>query len=619
MITEAKLNKMYDVIIDNQNLTSKKLAECRFNPNEVATLLNKNILTRDENGIFHFQNIDELFNYGKRLLFNNEDKKASKCFEKCVSLNCNVEASLFNLFYLNIKQRNYEKAFSYFKQNYGNENYINDDNYYLYLLSNVTNFPNEYKQIVEGMTYENICTNDERQNEIRLLSLNKEFELALEKCNALINSSEGITFNDVIIKTLLESSTQKFKCKKQVIVIDKGNKEENKEEDKQFIKTFHSLLNNKEISYAVMLLEEYLNKIGKGKYIPIVINLIELHLINRTHPTIDLIVYLLKRILNETYYFPTDKYVKHINNEIYYNRRERIIFYLNILKCFQEINIDRKNDLDYEKPFIVDKNNIIEFIDKYMSKLRIDGILCLKIPNKDIMEVIDKTNDLDCLITVVDCGRIIIRYAPFKNDGLNFADIYQLGESTYHEKKYEESIEYFKQLLSFKKVNANIYLYLGLAYLKTGYKATALNYLITALKLDKTLEDFMDFIRYLKSETIDDYDGSDKKEFKMLESDFNHIYNENMDDIIEFLNDGLSFDDACQNLDENTKNLVALNLAIDNYIQGEFEKGDNYLKKAKQSKQKSDVVRERILEIEKNKRFYQNRLDENYKPLIKKC
>lgn len=612
MVIDEKLNKLYNLIINNQDITSRKLAECGFNPNEVVALLNDNIIKRDEKGLFYLQGNNELFNYGKRLLFANEDKKALTCFEKCIALNFNVESCLFNLFYLNIKQKNYEKAFSYFKQNYGNEDYINDDNYYLYLLNHVINLPDMYKQIADEITFDKIKANDEQQNEIRLLSLNKEFGLALEKYNVLIDLNNGITFNDIIIKDLLEEIIKKFKIKK-VMTTDK-------DEEKQFLEDFEIAFKNNDIANALILLQAYLSKVSKEKYIPMIVNLIELNLIDN-YPKKDTIVQFLNYMLNGVYTFDFHKNIKYINDEILYNYREKFIFQLNLLANLKNFYKNDISDLDFEKAFLANKNNIREIINNNMDKLQTYGILCLKVPNEDILDIIDIINDLDCLLTVVDSKRIILRYAPFKNENGNYNEIYRLAQKEYQDKEYKDSIQHFKQLLSFKKINANIYLYLGLAYLKTGSKMAAINYLTIAIKLDKRFENFINLLKQLKNnvKTNDDYDGSDKKTVKLTEDDFNEsiIYPKNIEEVTKLLNNGLSFDEACQNLDEDNKNLIALRFAIDCYQQGDIEKGDYYLKTVIKSKQKSDYVRKKILEIQKNKFFYQNRTDEDHKPLLK--
>ena len=69
-------------------------------------------------------------------------------------------------------------------------------------------------------------------------------------------------------------------------------------------------------------------------------------------------------------------------------------------------------------------------------------------------------------------------------------------------------------------------------------------------------------------------------------------------------------------LNDEQKAIATLVLARESYAQENYTMGDQYLKKVEKSKNKTKFVTSLFEEIQKNKRFYKNRVDENHKPLV---
>lgn len=228
MINEENLNKMYDGILKEQNLTTKELNGYGFNSKDLSDLIESGTLERIKRGYYSFKSIDDLFYYGKKLISMKEYDKATECFEKCYELDSNHSGVCFQLFLRCIQNKNYEKAFKYFDHIYNTDNkyYNADSNYYLYLLSMITKLPENHRQYVRFLKLEDIRVdfNDRRyndipaQNKIRISSLNQKFVLASKQLNDLIKQNGRWSVQDIISMTLLSQAIEEQnRIKKHII------------------------------------------------------------------------------------------------------------------------------------------------------------------------------------------------------------------------------------------------------------------------------------------------------------------------------------------------------------------------------------------------------------------
>lgn len=228
MVNEENLNKMYESILKEQELTTKELNGCGFNSKDLADLIESEIIERIRRGYYSFKAIDNLFYYGKKLISMKEYDKATMCFEKCYELDSNHSGVCFQLFLRCIQNKNYEKAFEYFNHIYNTDNkyYNADSNYYLYLLSIITELPENHRQYAKFLKLEDVRVdfNDKRYNDIpalnkvRILSLNQKFVVASKQLNELIKQNGRLSVQDIITKTLLSQAIEKQNRTKKHIV-----------------------------------------------------------------------------------------------------------------------------------------------------------------------------------------------------------------------------------------------------------------------------------------------------------------------------------------------------------------------------------------------------------------
>ena len=218
MINEENLNQMYNGLIDEKELTTKELNSYGFNSKDLTDLINDRVLERVKRGYYSFLSIDDLFYYGKQLIASKEYDKATACFKKCYELNPNHLGACFQLFLRSIQSKNYEEAFTYFEHFYDSDNeyYNNDSNFYLYLLSMITEIPEQHREYAKYLKLEDIKVdfNDKRFNDpysqtrVRISALNQKFTLASKKLNELIKQHGRLSVQDIITRTLLSQAIE---------------------------------------------------------------------------------------------------------------------------------------------------------------------------------------------------------------------------------------------------------------------------------------------------------------------------------------------------------------------------------------------------------------------------
>jgi len=239
MITNEKLNKIYDKVVDNNIFTTKELIELGFTKDDLTKLVRDNVLKRVKRGEYTLADVEKLFYYGKHLLFRKEIVRARAIFEACYKIDSKHGGVLFQLFLKNINERKYNEAFSYLEQlmrGSSNESYQKDSNVYLYLLDKIIDLPENYQNYINSLELSDleIPEDDKRygdkdyQNGIRRMIFQNDNFIAFTRM-------KGIRCNiqNIIIKSLLAEILEREKIK--AIKIKKLIKEEKYEEIIEFL------------------------------------------------------------------------------------------------------------------------------------------------------------------------------------------------------------------------------------------------------------------------------------------------------------------------------------------------------------------------------------------------
>ena len=159
---------------------------------------------------------EELYKEGKRLLAEKDFDRAYDCFRKSYKICPRNYTVCFKLFVQSIRDMNYDEAFNYYETLcFTNSPYNkNDNNFYLYLLSIITEVPDKYKEYVKRLTIDDIkvSIHDSRyqdasmQNKIRISAMQGKLSYAISLLNQLSNRGDVYSTQLLITKTLLRQA-----------------------------------------------------------------------------------------------------------------------------------------------------------------------------------------------------------------------------------------------------------------------------------------------------------------------------------------------------------------------------------------------------------------------------
>ncbi len=226
MINEENLNKLYQRVIEGCELTTKELNAMGLNSKDLSDLIQDGSLIRVKRGLYTLKNVDGLFFYGKKLIADKEYVKGIACFYQCFVLDPTHKGASFRLFINCLKEENYPKAFEYFDVFYNSDNpfYQTDYNFYLYMLSMITEIPEKYREYTKSLKYDDIkikpddkrYDNIDLQNNVRLSVYKLNFYAAITQLNEDKIAKKRTTVQDLVISTLIvqaikaQSSNRKY-------------------------------------------------------------------------------------------------------------------------------------------------------------------------------------------------------------------------------------------------------------------------------------------------------------------------------------------------------------------------------------------------------------------------
>ncbi len=210
MIDYNKLVRLYQSVINGETITKSMLYQLRLSDMDIISLLEKNILVKEDDNVYQFKDIDSLCKYGLKCHKKGNTDLAKSIFTKCIEINPNFDAAYLSLFLLAVKEKRYEEAFTYFDSCYQDaSSFIKQDlNLYLILLDNIIILPINYRLILNDMdpSQVQVLPRDKRyqaktpENEYRMMIMHNKYELCLKNKKYYMNTDE---VNAEIIKVLL--------------------------------------------------------------------------------------------------------------------------------------------------------------------------------------------------------------------------------------------------------------------------------------------------------------------------------------------------------------------------------------------------------------------------------
>lgn len=490
------MERIYDSIIDGKTIDIVLLHELGFSDIEIKSLEEKNILTKD-NSVYHLVSVNGMIEYAKKLIRNGDYEKSNLYFEKCHELEPDNIIAWHELFLKKIRSLEFEKAFELCKELEPKYNSL--ANYYIFLLSNITELPDKYNEFLKQMDMNKIKTQDtnlfydlETQNKIRRHSLYRNFTYALKLSNDYNAKKEKLSIYDIVLKTLLQFTLKSDKKTMGKLIFLANEKEY--EKIIEIINSINRRTNLKRVEEYALKLCNMITGVKLTKIIPFV----TINEPNDIFEAIDgnnidkMIKFLEQNDGNEL----LSILIKDLNNEINKIKSKNIGFddsliydtikyYLlqnDIRSAFRIIDEYLKNNNKSEYEFLVFdlikistlKNNVetlnikdllnnlnldISFyIDCYYEALKKD-INIAKV-YLDIIDNISKINNIE-----VDMKKLCMAMYPDDYDDLKYMELIDKINKILNKEKGivlldEESKETTKKIIKFLKLYPNIEFYI---------------------------------------------------------------------------------------------------------------------------------------------------------------
>lgn len=616
MVTKEKVYKLFDMVIDKQELTTKGLNEIGFTSNDIASLVKEGSLSRVKRGHYALVSVDELYNYGERLESLN-DHRVFKCFKRCFQMVDGDVDYYLKLLSKNIKIGNLVETIKILDKLYeiSDEFFIQDLNYYVFLLNIICPLPKRYINRVKTMTFDDIkilpndpnhsCISEE--NTVRQYVFMENLKSAKE-CNKSLENNNGVHY------------------KIQGKLIGLARKSIN-----QYLYSFLVLAQNREYLKIKELLTKIESRNVLSKYVHLLRPVIDdiLKIINTGElPVADnsedeRTIY--GMIQNHDYQPALRRSEEHIEKgKINPNSNALHILLAQINELIQKKAQDQS--------FITteqDKREALELIEDNLETVDKRGLLVLGSMSKSKAKLIKKLivdfPGYDAVIMEGDRkDKVALRIKPPFEKDENYKSIFAKAYKAQREGDYDRAIELAKLMLAYDKPYPSVYSLLGFSYLKKNAIYLAIDYLTVSQYFNSKTNGKYDFtellnkLKGLSQKPVKD-DEESKPKVNMRESDFYdkkyRIRNSNY--VRELVNRGVPFLEACHEcgLDELNMALLGLLFAREYYTDGQFVLGDRYLKLVEKIKCKSPKIRKELDEVKRNKKFYQYR-KEDEKPFV---
>lgn len=499
----------------------------------------------------------------------------------------------------------------------------------------------------------------------------KNYQNALRLLNVRFNrSTTDIQKNKYdIFKTILTDVLD---------LINDIKEETNQQEESVNIDQLVPLLNSENIYDALFMINTYLKTINKDNYRDLILDLLKLDVLERD-VSFQKTMQELSMMNDTNYIFDIERILPSFYDSLNEGKYKVSRIYLDIIEKFSEYKEDKEfiqnlttivdnaeNSSDIAVDYQINSNYLELFKDVELSDKVITNKQSLKTNRKEqeldydrmkkfLLEQKEELIENDGVIlldkkytiykpfiskVVKDIEgigaffygsrkeeRIILKNKKKNTNTINCKELAQQIKEEYNNRNYEKTIALSHELLDLSTIIHPGVLYkLAMSYSKKSRLDKAIRLLqiaddITyACNYDYHYTEFID--RFMK-EKINQADAKTKPSIEL--SEFNQDQNtygiENLEEISNtIIQLDYNVDEACKRLgfDQEKTNIVKLICARDAFADDNFELGNKFLKRVEQSENKSKQVKELLLEITQNKKFYKNRLKESEKQMLLK-
>ncbi len=212
-ITTEEKERVYHLLVHNKRLTTSILRQNGFTEGKINALVRENTLRKTGRGVYDLYSAGPLYLYSVRELTRGNTEEAVLCYEYYYRDSPIAPSANFAMFMRCILKEDYanvEKYLDGFMRPPEDRVQNNDYNFYLYLLSFITELPEKYRTRVHALQYSDITIPQNRQDRslepLRIAAFyNRNFQRGLE----LLNAKGDETISDVVTRHLICQANEK--------------------------------------------------------------------------------------------------------------------------------------------------------------------------------------------------------------------------------------------------------------------------------------------------------------------------------------------------------------------------------------------------------------------------
>lgn len=228
------LNTIYELMLNSIIPTKEKLLEIGITEEQINYLLINNLIIEVQPNTYKLSSIKTLFQFGKENMLQGNKRTAQDIYLLCYKIKPKHRDTCLQLFYNAVSKEDYEKAYEYLYalENVSTQEHMRKDyKIYLYLLSQVSQVPKEYKEKLEAiLNNKNLIIHkkpNKQQNQDNLivtLIQKGKYKYALENLNNFLAEDYNYEVHRIIIKTLINNIINQDEKNRQELLVQIKNK-----------------------------------------------------------------------------------------------------------------------------------------------------------------------------------------------------------------------------------------------------------------------------------------------------------------------------------------------------------------------------------------------------------
>ena len=213
------LNTIYELMQNRIVPTKTRLLELGYTEEQINYLLTNNLIIEVQPNIYKLTSIKALFEYGKNNMLQGNKRTAQEMYLLCYKIKPKHRDTCLQLFYNAVLREEYDKAYEYLYalEHVSTQEHMRKDyKIYLYLLSQVSEVPKEYKEKLEAILNDrNLITHkkpnkqQKQDNLVVSLILKGKYKFAIESLNNFLAEDFDYEVHRIIIKTLIRNIINK--------------------------------------------------------------------------------------------------------------------------------------------------------------------------------------------------------------------------------------------------------------------------------------------------------------------------------------------------------------------------------------------------------------------------